>query len=315
MFTGFLPFLFAERSSSQRSPSLEVDAAELIRDGPLYPPLREDSYQHDNSELTEQTNLAYDTESNNEINNILTTSDEANLNLQNDLTKDIDASLDEIVREENNLDDVDNPVEVDLDDEIAFHNHLKPDDDFFKSSFLKHRDTGHYKFEASRDFDENSEDVSLFATLDSKKITNNKNRVPRETREIIQEEVVDEIVLTDEINKVFPEHVTTIGPSKNIVNNNILVTAEDSEDISENTILMTSDENPKGEQGILLAPETGKQTKKSIHLKPEDAKADGLNDKSKMESISNVESKMSNMNPRSNQERVKRSQDSDKKVS
>lgn len=60
LFSGFLPAVLSHRSSSERSPA-PLDAAELLRDAPLYPPLRDSDHYADtdglaNKNINEQNN-------------------------------------------------------------------------------------------------------------------------------------------------------------------------------------------------------------------------------------------------------------------
>ncbi|CAG4996139.1 unnamed protein product [Parnassius apollo] len=310
---GFLPLLFAERSSSQRSPPLEDDAAELFRDAPLYPPLRNDISSQENSDLTEQTHLTYDTETSIEENNLLVTPEESNLELQHNGLENIDVTN----NFENSFENSENSVHTDI-QELLFHDDSKEDENSLKSSFLNYHDVTSDVFEASRDTDENSENISFFTPIISKKANSNVYRKIWETKAYINNFTKKHE--TSENQNSIPKFFILTDKPKKYVESSILVAAESSDVNSENTILMTSDKNKEGEAGILLTPDINKTIKDSISksdevtVEDEDVSLVTTQESEKIAELNqnnNDRVKAINEYSETSQERVKRSQDRD----
>ncbi|XP_013133787.1 PREDICTED: uncharacterized protein LOC106099711 [Papilio polytes] len=297
LLTGFLPSFFAERSSSQRSPPLE-EAVELLRDAPLYPPLREDVSTNDNPELTEQSNnIVYDTETSIEESNIQVTPDESEPKFRGDASEDVDNS-----NLKYSVDNDEYSATADIED-IPFLRPVYPEENLFKSSFSDKEDTNDV-FEASRDDDDDSQDISFFTSTKYDKSNENEFRTIRETKEYREENLNE----ADKVNIIVPDDDDLLA--KKVIEEN-----KNSE-----IDLITLGKNKQDDPGILIAPDFSTNAKDSVLIisdestvEDEEVSQSGTHDfDTTVETITDTNDNSNTYDSKRNQERIKRSQDWDK---
>ncbi|XP_045540656.1 uncharacterized protein LOC106711031 [Papilio machaon] len=300
LLTGFLPYIFAERSSSQRSPPLE-EAAELLRDAPLYPPLREDVSTNDNPELTEQSNsIVYDTETSIEESNIRVTPEESDSKFLNDAS----ADTDDASNSKYSVDIDENSDTADIEDRIPFLRPVYPEDNLFKSSYLNNQDENDV-FETSRDNDEDSEDISFFTSTKYDKFNENELRSIRETKEYRETENLNE---ADKVNEIVPDDDDLLA--KKIIEENT----------NSEINLITLGKNKRDDPGILIAPDFSTNAKDSVLITSDEATVEDEDVgqsgphvfDTTIETITDNTDDFNMEDLKTKQERTKRSQDFDK---
>ncbi|KPJ01243.1 hypothetical protein RR46_03114 [Papilio xuthus] len=288
LLTGFLPYVFAERSSSQRSPPLE-EAAELLRDAPLYPPLREDVSTNDNPELTEQSNsILYDTETSIEESNIRVTPEESDSKSHSDASED----------------DNDIIATADNEDEIPFLRSVYPEENLSKSSYVNNQNDNDI-FDTSKDNEEDTEDISFFTSTKYDKVNENEFRIIRETKEYQEEENLNEADKVD-----VPDDDDDDLLAKKIIEENT----------NSEINLITLGKNKHDDPGILIAPDFSINAKDSVLITSDEATVEdeevgqsGPHDfYTTIQTVTDNTGNYNTQDTKTNQERIKRSQDFDK---
>lgn len=271
---------------------------ELLRDAPLYPPLREDVSTNDNPELTEQSNnIVYDTETSIEESNIQVTPDESEPKFRGDASEDADNS-----NLKYSVDNDEYSATADI-EEIPFLRPVYPEENLFKSSFSDKEDKNDV-FEASRDDDDDSQDISFFTSTKYDKSNENEFRTIRETKEYREENLNE----ADKVNIIVPDDDDLLA--KKVIEEN-----KNSE-----INLITLGKNKQDEPGILIAPDFSTNAKDSVLIisdeatvEDEEVSQSGTHDfDTTVETITDTNDNSNTYDSKRNQERIKRSQDWDK---